>query len=147
MTSCTALKYTLPSFSGRYGTLGGELSLSGRARGTLPSEGETKGGFGAGLGGSLEYTSPRLPYYPYGPSGALSYGQLKLGMSGSLSTDYETTGKSKFGAGLGFSTGYEWTKLYGVQPFVTLQLDLKWTQSGNKVESSQVTTFNIGARF
>ena len=143
----TALKYTLPKVQNRFGTFGGDLSLSGSGKGTLPTEGEPTAGVGAKLGGNLEYTSPQLRYEPYGPSRPPSYGQIKLGASGSLSADTDTAGKSKLGAGVGFSAGYDWQKLGPVQPFVLVKVDLKWSQSGDKVESSQVGSVAIGGRF
>jgi len=142
-----ALKYTLPKLEGGYGTLGGNLTLSGSAKTTLPSEGDATAGVGAKLGGGLDYTSPKLPYHPYGPLSPLRYGQVKLGATGSLSADYDNTGKTKLGAGVGFSAGYEWMKLGGVQPFVTVKVDLKWTQADGKVEPSQVSVINLGLKF
>lgn len=142
-----ALKYTFPPLAGRFGALSSALTLSGTTKSTLPSEGEPKGTVGGKLGGKVEYTSPQLPYYPYEPSGRAGYGKSKLGVSGSLSAEHGTTGESKLGAGLGLSVGYEWMSLYGVRPFVSVKLDLKWTQTGNKVESSQVTALTIGGKW
>lgn len=139
-----ALKYKT---SGRYGEFAGSVGLSGTAKGELPSEGKAGGTVGGALGGKLEYTSPPLPYYPYGPTSATRHGRLKLGASGSLSAEYGKTGGPKLGAGVGLSAGYEWMTRSGAKPFVILKLNLNWTEIGGKVESSQATTVNVGARF
>ena len=139
-----ALKYKT---SGRYGEFGASVGLSGTAKGELPSEGEAEGTAGGAFGGKLEYTSPPLPYYPYGPTSATRYGKFKLGASGSLSAEYGKTKEPKLGAGVGLSAGYEWMTGSDVKPFVTVKLDLKWTQTGDKVESSRATTVNVGVKF
>ncbi len=132
---------------GDFGSLSSKLKLSGGAKGSVDETGAWKGSFGGKASGGLEYTSPPLPYDPYGPQGPRQYGTLTLGASGVLSGDYDTKGKGTLGSGINLSAGYQWPQLYGTQPFVNVQFDLTWTKVGDKVESAKVTTANIGVLF
>ncbi|MBW3602776.1 MAG: DUF4157 domain-containing protein [Actinobacteria bacterium] len=143
----SAFGYKLPELSGGYGKLGGGVDLSATAGAGFATGTEPTAEIGSKLAGKLTYTSPELPYRPYGPTGPTRHGQFTVGGKATLSAGYATDKGRKLFAGVGASAGYQWPSLHGVQPTVTLDFDVSWTEQEGKVTSSHVTAISFGAKF